>query len=206
MAPEDYCKYEGDRVLLVEGKDDCHVILALCKHFEVPEVFGIYECGSDDLVLKRLNALILEQEGPVIIGIVLDADRPDVLRRWRQIQTKIHEHGYVFADQPDLEGTILQNNPARPRIGVWLMPNNQNHGSLEDFLIEMANPEAIKLASDCIAKAKENNVTSFREHHYSKVLIYTYLAWQDEPGKPLGPSITSHVLNPETKIAEIFIK
>ena len=27
----DICKYEGNRVLLVEGINDCHSILALCK-------------------------------------------------------------------------------------------------------------------------------------------------------------------------------
>jgi len=57
---KDFCKHEGKKVLLVEGKDDCHVILALCAHFNIPGTFGIYECGSDISLLKRLNALILQ--------------------------------------------------------------------------------------------------------------------------------------------------
>jgi hypothetical protein len=44
-----------------------------------------------------------------------------------------------------------------------------------------------------------------KEVHYSKALIHTYLAWQDEPGKTLGQSITSHVLQ-ETEIAQAFVK
>ena len=54
----DICKSEAERVLLVEGKDDCHVILALAQYYQLAENFGIYECGSDERVLKRLNALI----------------------------------------------------------------------------------------------------------------------------------------------------
>ncbi|MFM6310006.1 MAG: DUF3226 domain-containing protein, partial [Dolichospermum sp.] len=55
---KDICKQDTDKVLLLEGKNDCHVVMALCKAHQVPETFGIYECGADTEVLKRLNALI----------------------------------------------------------------------------------------------------------------------------------------------------
>lgn len=91
---KDICKHEGKRVLLVEGKDDCHVILALCAHYKVPETFGIYECGNDISLLKRLNASILQPGSPEIIGIVLDADEAGTMTRWQQIRGKIKKHGY----------------------------------------------------------------------------------------------------------------
>jgi len=71
------CQYEGPRVLLVEGRDDCHVVMSLCAAYRVPETFGIFSCGSDQRILKRLNALISQPDPPVTIGVVLDADRPD---------------------------------------------------------------------------------------------------------------------------------
>ncbi len=37
------CKHEGKKVLLVKGKNDCHVVLALCKYFKLPKTFGIFE-------------------------------------------------------------------------------------------------------------------------------------------------------------------
>ena len=49
-----YCKDEEQKVLLVEGKDDCHVVLALWNSNNLPRMFGIYECESDEGVLKRL--------------------------------------------------------------------------------------------------------------------------------------------------------
>jgi len=201
-----YCKDEEDQVLLVEGKNDCHVILALWNSNKLPRMFGIYECENDEGVLRRLNALIPSPEPPKKIGIVLDADNPDVTARWNQIKMKIREHGYKFPKIPNQEGTIIHENPGKPTIGIWLMPNNRDGGMLEDFLLKMANPKAIIIASNCLENAKKEEITSFKQIHYSKALIHTYLAWQDEPGKTLGQSITSHVLQPETEIAQAFVK
>ncbi|MCP4218803.1 MAG: FAD-dependent oxidoreductase, partial [bacterium] len=107
-AMKNICKYEGKRVLLVEGKNDCHVILALCARYNVPETFGIYECGSDLALLKRLNASIIQPDAPEVVGVVLDADYPDIGARWQQVQNKIIAHGYKLPNTPTPGGTIVQ--------------------------------------------------------------------------------------------------
>ena len=101
------CKHTGKTVLLVEGKNDCHVIFALCKAHGIPESFGLYDCENDDSVLKRLNALILQPDSPDTIGIVLDVDSRSVNSRWQQIQEKIKSHGYDFPECPAPAGTVL---------------------------------------------------------------------------------------------------
>ena len=70
----DICKSEAERVLMVEGKDDCHVIVALAQHYRLAENFGICHCSNDANVLKRLNALILSPDPvrPRAIGVVLE--------------------------------------------------------------------------------------------------------------------------------------
>jgi hypothetical protein len=198
------CKYIGKKVLLVEGKNDCHVIFALCKAHNIPESFGLYDCESDEGVLKKLNALIHPSDTPETIGIVLDVDDRSVESRWRQIQDKLKSYDYIFPELPISEGTILPLNGDKPKLGIWLMPNNQNPGMLEDFLMPLANTESISFATESVNFAKERGFTTFKDAHHSKAVIHTYLAWQDEPGKPLGQSITSHVLNPETDIARLF--
>ncbi len=55
------CKQTTSKVLLVEGSNDCHVVLALCQAHGVPKNFGVYECGSDESVIKRLNALVFRK-------------------------------------------------------------------------------------------------------------------------------------------------
>lgn len=39
---------------------------------------------------------------------------------------------------------------------------------------------------------------------FSKAVIHTYLAWQDEPDRPLGQAITKQALRPQTDIAVRF--
>jgi hypothetical protein len=47
---------------------------------------------------------------------------------------------------------------------------------------------------NCVKCARRRKVTQFKDVHLSKAEIYTYLAWQDEPGKPFGIAITVHTL------------
>ena len=112
------CKSDAKRILLVEGKDDCHVILGLCGACNIPESFGVYECGDDAGVLKRLNALIVGPNRPETVGIVFDADERGALSRWEQIKTKILRHGYAFPDSPDKTGTILKRYRGGTRKSV----------------------------------------------------------------------------------------
>lgn len=203
---KDTCKYTGKRVLLVEGNDDCHVIMALCKHYDVPETFGIYRCDSDNAVLKRLNALALQPDPPEVVGIVLDADSSGVMKRFRQVQKKIKNYEYSFPSEPQPDGTIIKGKEGMPDIGMWFMPDNREPGALEDFLLSMADQKTLDAAGECIDKANDTGVAKFKDVHRSKALIHTYLAWQNEPGRPLGQSITAHTLQPDTAPAKAFVK
>jgi len=199
------CKHEGKRVLLVEGGDDCHVILSLCNTYNVPETFGIYDCGSDQNVLKRLNALILQPEPLDVIGVVLDADNPDINGRWTNIQRKLRNYSYQFPNQPVKEGTILEGSEGLPKLGFWLMPNNLETGILEDFCCEMIDVEAKDYIVNRITEAQTNQIATFKSQHRSKAIVHTYLAWQDEPGQPMGRAITCQVLRCENEVTYAFI-
>ena len=202
---KDPCKYGGKKVLLVEGKTDCHVILALRSYYKIPENFGIYQCGGDLEVLKRLNALILQPAPPERIGVILDADYGNIESRWGQVREKLKNHSYSMPGQPAPNGTIIEGGEDIPVIGVWLMPDNQTSGLLEDFLMPMVPAKAIEAASACVKKAESTGVARFKKPHRSKAVIHTYLSWQDEPGRPLGQSITSLALQPDTGLAETFV-
>ena len=199
-----FCKHEGQAVLLVEGQNDCHVVLALCGLHDVPERFGVYDCGSDKSALKRMNALIASQNSPGIIGLVIDADSPDLSGRWNSIKSKLKPHGYEIPDIPVPTGTILQSTTELPRVGIWLMPDNRHDGMLEDFCREMVDVSAWDTVNMCIDIAKQNGCTSFKSVHRAKAFMHTYLAWQDEPGRPLGQAITNTVLRGKTETASTF--
>jgi hypothetical protein len=200
---DEVCKSRAERIVLVEGKDDCHVILALAQHYSLLENFGIYECGSDGMVLKRLNALIPSPEPvrPLAIGVVLDKTAD----RWMQLTRKISPHGYSLPSKPALDGTIVEGDGTNPRVGVWMMPDNVNDGMLEDFLLPAAPPAALEVAREAVSLAKTKQASTFKDAHHSKAVIHTYLAWQDEPGRPLGLSLTCQLLSAETPTAKRFI-
>ncbi len=199
----DICKQDTDKVLLVEGDNDCHVVMALCAAHHVPETFGIYQCGSDVGVLKRLNALISRPNPPQTIGVILDADL-SLDSRWDSIRGKLRHYSYTFPNTPNINGTIVEDTSDRSKLGFWLMPNNQESGMLEDFCAELAEPSSLEYARECVEVAYTKNVTTFKDVHRSKAVIHTYLAWQDEPGYPLGKSITKQSLRPHTSIAINF--
>lgn len=199
----DICRQDKDKVLLVEGDNDCHVVMALCAAHTVPETFGIYQCGSDVGVLKRLNALIVRPEPPQVIGVMLDADN-SIASRWESIKGKLKHYSYAFPTNPDPDGTIVESIGDEPKLGFWLMPNNQDSGMLEDFCAELAEPTSLAFAKECVEEAQARKLTTFKEVHRSKAVIHTYLAWHDEPGYPLGKAITSQALRPHTDVAVRF--
>ena len=195
--------FDAPRLLLVEGRDDFHVISALCAVGGLPENFSIFDCGSDDEVLNALSALLLLADPPEIIGVVLDADA-NIESRWQSIRSRLQNYPYRLPAAPDPRGTIVGAVEDKPRLGFWLMPNNVDPGMLEDFCRQLAPDDAIAFAGDCVTQAREKSFATFREVHRSKAVVHTYLAWQDEPGKPLGQSITARVLRPDTATATIF--
>ncbi len=197
------CKQDTDKVLLVEGDTDCHVVMALCQAHNVPKSFGIYQCGSDDGVLKRLNALIIRPSPPQVIGIMLDADNPSLEGRWKEIHRKLQHYSYELPAKPEPDGTIILSND-EPKLGFWLMPNNQVSGMLEDFCADLADPESLEFARECVAQAKSKQLTTFKDVDRSKAEIHTYLAWHDEPENPLGRAITKQALRPNTDLAIKF--
>lgn len=198
------CKYEGERVLFVEGIHDCHVVLALREVHGVAKNFGIYECGGEDGVLRRANALIPSSTPPEVLGLVVDADKPDIAGRWQSIRDKLSRHGYMFPLEPSRGGTVIQESRELPRLGIWLMPNNRDTGMLEDFCFELAVPHSREFAQRCVDDARKAGATTFQSVHYRKAVVYTYLAWQDKPGLPLGQAVTRQSLLPQLPIAREF--
>jgi hypothetical protein len=85
---------------------------------------------------------------------------------------------------------------------MW--PNNQDSGMLEDFCAELAEPESLAFARECVEQAQQKKLTKFKQVHKSKAIVHTYLAWQKVPGNRLGQAITSQALLSNRSIANSF--
>lgn len=197
-------------ILVVEGKNDQHVVWALCEQHNVPETFAVEIAGGDEGGVDTLLTSIpvrLKMAGLRSLGIVLDADE-NLQSRWEGVRDRLYRSGYDHIPEiPQRTGTIIEA-PERPRVGVWLMPNNELPGMLEDFvgLLIPDNDPLRPKAESTLAEIENENLNLYRPAHRPKALIHTWLAWQETPGQPMGQAITAHALDPDSLIAVGFVQ
>ena len=197
----------GDLIdcLVVEGSDDMHVFWSLLKHYKVPETFKVREKGGVEALLESLD-VELDEPGLKQLGIVVDADS-DFQGRWNALRNKLTNYGYkTVPSKPDVNGTILVED-GLPTVGIWLMPENTLPGMLEDFLhfLVPSGDDLWTLVEEVIQDVESREDCRFLLKHRSKAKIHTWLAWQGEPGKPLGQAITARYLDANAEHAQKLI-
>lgn len=195
------CKEKS--VLLLEGNDDCNIINKFCKDNNIKINFGFCNCQSDSQVLSKLKALLRESNQPEVIGIILDADN-DINARYQEIiGSKVGEFYKKLPDNMPKTGLIHVEN-GLPKLGIWIMPNNQDNGALEEFYLELATDIDTDFIDNIIKEAEKKNLTSFKPQHRKKAIMHTYFAWQNTPGMPLYSAINKIALDNNKDIAKAF--
>lgn len=196
-------------LLVVEGPDDAHAIHHLLVHNGIAELCRVEQGGGLEQVLDSLETRILaaNQER---LGIVVDVDPIDgadaIERRWMRIRDVLIGAGYhAVPEMPIPTGTIVERG-RRPVFGVWLMPDNQTPGTLEDFcrmLIPNDDPLWARALQAVAGIPTEER--RFRPQHAPKANLHTWLAWQEEPGKPIGQAISKRYLDANAAHAQGLI-
>lgn len=197
----------GKKVLLVEGTDDEHVLKHICGNRGIDLLDEIAPQKSVEQLLENFPVRLKESEIEAL-GIVLDADT-DLEGRWDALRHRLTQAGYVgVPQQPARAGTILlpPPNTLLPRFGVWIMPDNESKGILEDFLHFLVPTDSqlfehVKSSVAAIPEAERR----FSQLAEPKVVIHTWLAWQQEPGKPLGTAITAKFLDPNVEQVDVLV-
>lgn len=194
-----------DKVLLVEGRDDREVVFQFCNHHGIDNkrLFAVKDKDGLDSLLDDLRLRL--RTGVEVVGVLVDADA-DPRARWQQLASVVRPLGYRLPDDPTAAGTLVASpSPARPRLGLWMMPDNRVEGMLEDFLLRLVHehdPLAVRAREvvACIPEAERR----FASTHGSKAVVHTWLAWQEEPGTALGQAITKRYLDPARAPAPAF--
>ncbi|MBX6396421.1 MAG: hypothetical protein IRY98_12100 [Alicyclobacillaceae bacterium] len=179
----------------MEGKDDLHVITHLCKIHGVPETFDVEETEGVERLLEDFRVLIKKPSNKERIGIIVDADL-DIEARWQSIRTMLLQAGYTSVPlKPHSSGTVIAD-PEGPLIGIWIMPNNMVPGILEDFVAFLVpqNDPLWPRAEQCLQNLPLCS-NRFEDKDWSKARLHTWLAWQKEPGKPIGVAISKRYLD-----------
>lgn len=195
--------------LIFEGDDDKHVVMnllfnhvhdgePLCSHFNDKVKDGID--NLIDTLNEELKATDLGR-----LGVILDADT-DLARQWARVTRVLDSHGCLNVPAaPSADGTIVETVEGQ-KIGIWVMPDNQSTGALEDFVGQLiANEDALwpKARTDVDNISEEHR--RFRETYLSKAYIHTWLAWQEEPGTRMGETFRKRYLNPHHPQANAFV-
>ena len=185
----------GAKILLVEGPTDGHVLKHICGSHNVPHLDEVKPHGSVDNLLESIPVQLRasSDEGDVV-GVVIDTD-DNLPHRWRSIKEMLVETGYEgVPDRPAPDGTVLDPPPLAllPRVGIWMMPDNQMKGILETFLTSMIpKPNALFDHVEASVAAIPDSERRFTPAKKPKAIIHTWLAWQEDPGMPPGLAITA---------------
>jgi hypothetical protein len=189
------------RLLLVEGHDDIYVLCNLFERHNVPECFAVVERNGIERLLETLPN-DLRTPDLERLGIVVDANT-DIEARWAQVRNILIGAGNGNVPHvPDPAGTIIDLEHTETerllRVGVWLMPDNHLPGMLENFVAFLVPPDDAlwPYAEDCLQRLPEPQ-PRFRLQHFTKAHLHTWLAWQEDPGTPMGLAITKGYLNAE---------
>lgn len=201
------------RLLLVEGYNDQYVLRGLLRQNAIPcaiprrdkeadafdtDVIVIDQAGSVERLFERLE-VTLDDGDLMQLGVVVDADT-NVAARWEALCGIFTRFGGVdLPKTPTPAGTlIVLQQPYRVLpVGVWIMPDNQVPGILENFvsfLIPDAELPLWQKAQECVDSILPEQ-RHFSEVDVPKAQVHTWLAWQKEPGQPLGIAMTARYLD-----------
>ena len=200
--------------LIVEGKD-YYFIGTLCrKHFERP--IGFTEKTERQFLkggsgfIDTLNTFIDAFDNPDLtnIGLIVDADFGILTARFDVIiaalSKKLNRDFSKYA--LDTEGVIIAEEGI-PIIGIWLMPDNKNNGYLEYFIEQLIDEDddILVLAKSAIEDMMTQKYCRFTEFKKQKAILYSWLAWQENPGLPFGTALEAGYLNHQKPFLKPFL-
>ncbi len=205
------------QILIVEG-NDAVVLFKLCEIHKMPLPKGyskenilkfVRSAGGFDKAIAALRDR-LEGSDLTNIGLVVDANDKGPDSRWLKIKNILSDYYSEETLKPlaPKAGGIIIQEPGLPNVGIWIMPDNQNPGYLEHFVADMIpdGDKVLYFAETTIAQLEKEDFCKFKTAKRQKALVHTWLAWQEEPGKPFGIALESKCLDANAPAVEPFLE
>lgn len=192
-------KEKFNNKLLVEGNDDQHVIWALCEQFKINKTFDVIDCEGIEKLIDQIPVRF-KQSNVDTIGVIIDADS-DLLLRWNRLKQLFKAQGFVLPDDLPKNGLIISDS-GKITIGIWIMPDNNLDGMLEDFIAFLvpADDKLLPIIKENLDEIESKELNKYKPIHKSKAIIHSWLSVQETPGTPLGLSITKRYLSTDDDI------
>ena len=188
------------RLLVVEGVNDKHVVHQIVGREQGIADFEIADAGGIEPLLDGIEARV-NFTGRIALGIVADANN-DIDARWQRIRNRMPPR-IALPERLARGGVVV---PGRPRVGVWLMPNNADSGELEDFVLQMLPP------NDSVWPRAERYIDEIpaadRKFALGKTLraqLYAWLAAREDPRR-MGEAIGTRDLAIDGALCREFVR
>jgi len=178
------------KLLLGEGIEEVYFFSALLDQLGITDVQVDQYDGKSRIAagLKAIKGRSGFINQVVSVGVIRDADYADdpvddaaaAQRAFQSVSGAL-----VYADLPAPIAPLFKA-AGTPEISVFIMPDNQNPGMLEDLCIASTNApdvDCINEYFDCVA-LKTGRVQTRR--NIAKSRAHAWLATQTEPDKQLG--------------------
>ena len=198
------------KAILVEGKDDENVIQHLLTE-QQRNIVDIKAKSNDDQLLKSIFSELNVSKRDTL-GIVMDGNN-NYSGRWKAISHRLNEVGIKLANAPETKGfisneiaTFMKENSKPIRIGIWIMPDNQSNGELEDFIATMIPkndpvwPRSQNYINDIPQKDRD-----FKDKKVTRAKVHAWLATRKDPVL-MGTAIHAKHLKTDGQLCSDFQK
>lgn len=179
--------------MLVEGQDDKHVVGHLRHATGSMPGFDIIDKGGVIAVLESIPVEV-KAPGRKTVGIMVDANDDQRARR-QALADRLRKVNVALPRGASPSGTIIEecHQVNRPRVGVWLMPDNVSPGELEDFIADMIPEDdpVWPLCCEYIDSIPEPR--KFTEKKVRRAQVHAWLATRKEP-RQMGQAIRTQDL------------
>ena len=192
---------DQQRVLLVEGQNDMHVVRHIwLRHYTTEPTFGFSIKNGVDSLLHSIRGEVL-REDRTVVGILLDADDYPAYR-WQSVRDRLSSAQVDSPDNPPSSGVIIDQVP---RVGVWMMPDNQLPGELEEFIEKMIPPaDPIWPLSQSYIDGIPSANRKFAQGKTLRAKVHAWLATREGP-RPMGTAIRAGDLDVDVPTGAAFL-
>jgi len=197
------------KVLLVEGDSDKSFFEKICKNLSLgtsvqvapPKDLGGMR-NSKEGVFNLLATLLSQLDDGTFthIAAIVDSDYIKYGQGYQKtierISTILDPLGFTLKESESTQnGLCFKHSDGLADFGLWIMPDNQNEGMLEDWIkscIKEDESPLFQQASDAVGSLSD---PKFKDHLAAKAEVATWLAWQEKPGHGLYAVLKDDLLD-----------
>jgi hypothetical protein len=175
-------KIEKENVLVVEGKDEYDFFSALLGAMNIPDVQiidvgGIYGFRANfPLYIQTDGALAMIKN----IGFVRDAEQHEARSAFNSILSVLRNYDLPCPTEP----RKLVNDNGK-KVNIFIMPNNNDRGMLEDLCIASVKDTDVFTCVECFVQCYETKITKDK-FNLPKAKILAYLSTRTPIVNALG--------------------